>query len=161
MAFYRQYLNIQDSAATPANTFFVDNTSVDNGNNIGWVFYNFEFEIGEASIVAAGNVTTLVSNFRPGEAFVVAAGDMSSDAIRLRAVYGDITSFGSVDAIPEGTFSVAGNISALGNVSAAANFTASVKGSITANAEIVAPLYKLGEEWTKVPKESDTWRRIG
>jgi hypothetical protein len=161
MAFYRQYLNIQDSAATPANTFFVDNTSVDSGNNTGWVFYNFEFEIGEASIVAAGNATALASKIKGVAAAIVADGDVSSDAIRLRAVYGDITSSGVVSANPDATFSAKADVSASGNVTASANFTASVKGSITANAEIVAPLYKLGEEWTKVPKESDTWRRIG
>jgi len=59
MAFYSQYLNIQDSAATPANTFFVDSTSVDNGNNTGWVFVNgiFVFPASLTATTALGDAT--------------------------------------------------------------------------------------------------------
>jgi hypothetical protein len=56
MAFYSQYLNIQDSNATPSNTFFVDGTSVNNGNNTGWVFVNglFVFAGGTQATAAVG-----------------------------------------------------------------------------------------------------------
>jgi hypothetical protein len=66
VAFYSQYLNIQDSDATPSNTFFVDSTSVDNGNNTGWVFVNGVFvfpttnvataQVGTPSITGDANV---------------------------------------------------------------------------------------------------------
>jgi hypothetical protein len=66
VAFYSQYLNIQDSDATPSNTFFVDSTSVDNGNNTGWVFVNGIFvfpttnvataQVGTPSITGDANV---------------------------------------------------------------------------------------------------------
>jgi len=161
MAFYRQYLNIQDSAATPANTFFVDNTSVDSGNNTGWVFYNFEFELGEASVVAAGSAAATGSKITFGDAAIVADGDTAGDAIRLRAVYGDIASSGIVSANPDATFSANADVSASGNVTADANLNASAKGFITANCQVIAPLYKIGEEWTKIPKESNTWLRQG
>jgi hypothetical protein len=74
MAFYRQYLNIQDSAATPANTFFVDSTSVDNGNNTGWVFVNGIFvfpttnvataQLGTPSIAGNADVDIYNSNLK-------------------------------------------------------------------------------------------------
>jgi hypothetical protein len=53
MAFYSQYLNIQDSNASPSNTFFVDSTSVDNGNNTGWVFVNGVFVFPTTNVATA------------------------------------------------------------------------------------------------------------
>jgi hypothetical protein len=44
-----------------------------------------------------------------------------------------------------------------GDMTAAANFTASGIASIVANANIVATLYKFGEEWVVVADDVGTW----
>jgi len=111
-------------------------------------------------INAAGTLTTLVSNFRPGEAFIVSSGDMAADGIRLRVVYGDITSSGTMTGAAEATYSGLGTISGVGSVTTAANYTASAKGAISASGQLDAPLYKLGEEWSKIPDESNVWTEV-
>jgi len=115
---------------------------------------------GDAQITSSGTLTTLISNFRPGEALIVSSGDMSGDAIRLRVMYGSVTSTGTMTGTAKATYAGLGTVSGVGNVNSAANFTASAKGEIIAYGELIAPLYKLGEEWSTIPDEPNVWTSV-
>jgi hypothetical protein len=114
MSFYSQYLNIQDSNATPGSTFFVDDTSVDSGNNTGWVFVDglFVFVSGNQATTAVGTPSV--------------AGDTDVGVIG----FGVLSALGLVDIQTDNYIDVTGlqSVTSLGSVVVTAGATNLVTG---------------------------------
>ena len=129
------YLDVQDCEGSPVNTWFVNQTSVDSGNNNQIYFY-----------------TSPVTDIQ-----IYGSASVASSSTRTRTIYDSIVGFfdASCNAVAENT----GNASINGEASmtSSSGRQTNAQGSIFGSGSLVVNGKIIGEEWSEMPQGSEVW----
>ena len=111
-------------------------------------------------ITASGLLSVETEKLFGTNIVIAASANVVTNADRQRVVSGAITAAGSLSVVVGTEQDFIAFIISTGEMSASAGRTTGGVANISANGNIVATLYKFGEEWVVVADETNSWTTI-
>jgi hypothetical protein len=129
------YLDVQDCEGSPVDTWYVNQTSVDSGNNLNIYFFtspvvDIQF-FGSASVVGSG--------------------------IRERTIFDSIVGFFDASCAASGIYNSDASINGEASMSSSSGRQTNGSAAISGNGQFSANGKIIGEEWTEIPQETEVW----